>query len=88
MVSKKKFKSFDDTIFDLHPDLKEFLKPNDNYPELDHIKKKSTNLPDGSLTTKVIVTKGEVVERVFKTPTGDMVSFFSRVSNSNFDQVA
>ena len=38
----KKFKAFDDSMFELHPDLKEFLKPNDLYPELEHILKKRT----------------------------------------------
>ena len=40
MVLTKKFKAFDDAILDLHPDLKEVLKPNDHYPELEHILKK------------------------------------------------
>ena len=89
MVSKKKFKVFDDSILELHPDLKEFLQPNDKYPELDHIlKNKFAKLPVGSLSTKVIIKKGRVVERVFKTPNGQIVSLFSRVSNVNSDQVA
>tara|TARA_B100000575_G_C22540934_1_gene347106 strand:- start:158 stop:427 length:270 start_codon:yes stop_codon:yes gene_type:complete len=89
MILKKKFKPFDDSILELHPDLKEFLKPNDNYPEFEHIQKnKFTNLPAGSLSTKVIIDKGRVVERVFKTPNGHIVSLFSRGTNVNFDQVA
>ena len=69
MVLLKRFKAFDDSILDLHPDLKEFLKPNDQYPELEHIlKNRPANLPVGSLNTKVIINDGEIVERVFKTP--------------------
>ena len=89
IVLKNKFKAFDDSIFELHPDLKKFLKPNDNYPELQHIlKNKFANLPLGSLSTKVIINKGRVVERVFKTPNGQIVSLFSMASNINSDQVA
>ena len=89
MVLKKKFKAFDDAILDLHPDLKEVLKPNDQYPELEHILKiRSANLPAGSLNTKVIINDGEIVERVFKTPMGQVVSFFSKPSKIPLDQVA
>ena len=77
MVLKKKFKAFDDAILDLHPDLKEGLKPNYQYPELQHIlKNRSANLPSGTLNTKVIINDGEIVERVFKTPMGQVVSLF------------
>ncbi len=69
MVLTKKFKAFDDAILELHPDLKEFLKPSDEFPELKHIlKNRSANIPDGSLYTKIIINDGEIVERVFKTP--------------------
>ena len=89
MVLMKKFKAFDDAILDLHPDLKEVLKPNDQYPELEHIlKNRSANLPTGSFNTKVIINDGEIVERVFKTPMGQVVSLFSRPSNVFLDQVA
>ena len=89
MVLTKKFKAFDDAILDLHPDLKEVLKPNDHYPELEHIlRNRSTNLPAGSLNTKVIINDGEIVERVFKTPMGQVVSLFSKPSNVILDQVA
>ena len=88
MVLKKKFKAFDDAILDLHPDLKEVLKPNDQYPELEILlKKRSVNLPSGSLNTKVIINDGEIVERVFKTPMGQIVSLFPKPSNVNLDQV-
>ena len=89
MVSINKFKAFDDGILDLHPDLKEFLKPNDQYLELEHIlKNRSENLPAGSLNTKVIINDGEIVERVFKTPKGKVVSLFLTPSNVLLDQVA
>ena len=89
MVLTKKFKAFDDAILDLHPDLKEVLKPNDQYPELKNIlKNRSASLPAGSLNTKVIINNGEIVERVFKTPMGQLVSLFSKSSNVILDQVA
>ena len=89
MVLTKKFKAFDDAILDLHPELKEVLKPNDQYPELDNIlKKRSVYLPSGSLNTKVIINDGEIVERVFKTPMGQVISLFSKPSNVILDKVA
>ena len=89
MVLTKKFKTFDDTILDMYPDLKEVLKPNDYYPELELIlKNRSANLPAGSLNTKVIINDGVIVERVFKTPMGQVVSLFSKPSNLIFDHVA
>ena len=89
MVLTKKFKAFDDTILDLHPELKEVLKPNDHYPELKTLlKKRSVNLPSGSLNTKLIINNGEIVERVFKTPMGQVVSLFSKPSNVILDKVA
>ena len=89
MVLTNKFKAFDDSILDLHPDLKEVLKPNDHYPELEHIlRNRSANLPTGSLNTKVIINDGEIVERVFKTPMGQVVSLFSKPSNVILNQVA
>ena len=89
MVFTKKFKAFDDAILDLHPELKEVLKPNDHYPELEILLKKiSSNLPSGSLNTKVIINNGEIVERVFKTPMGQVVSLFSKPSNVILDKVA
>ena len=89
MVLTKKFKAFDDSIFELHPDLKDVLKPNDQYPELKHIlKNKSAKLPAGSLNTKLIVIDGEIIERVFKTPMGKVVSIFSKPTKVVLDQVA
>ena len=89
MVLTKKFKAFDDSILELHPDLKEVLKPNDHYPELKNIlKHKSANLPTGSLNIKLIMMNGEIIERVFKTPMGQVVSLFSKPSKVVLDQVA
>ena len=89
MVLMKRFKTFDDAIFEMHPDLKEFLKPNDNYPELERIlKNRPLHLPPGSVNTKVIIKDGEVVQRVFNTPMGRVVSMFSNASNVFLDQVA
>ncbi len=89
MVLSNKFKAFDNAILDLHPELKEALKPSDQYPELEHILKRTfANLPAGSLNTKVIINDGEIIERVFKTPMGQVISFFSKPSNAVFDQVA
>ena len=85
----KKFKAFDNAILDLHPDLNEFLKPNDQYPEIKNILKNiSADLPLGSFNTKVIINNGEIVERVFKTPMGHLVSLFPKQSNVILDQVA
>ena len=89
MVLKKKFKAFDDAILDRYPELKEVLKPNDHYPELELIlKSRSANLPAGSLNTKVIINDGEIVERVFKTPMGEVVSFFSKPTSAILSEVA
>ena len=89
MVLTKKFRAFDNAILDLYPELKEVLKPNDQYPELEHIlKDRYANLPAGTLNTKVIINDGEIVERVFKTPMGQVVSLFSKPSNEILEQVA
>tara|TARA_Y100001968_G_scaffold118026_1_gene107474 strand:- start:381 stop:650 length:270 start_codon:yes stop_codon:yes gene_type:complete len=89
MVLTKKFKAFNDALLDLHPELKDALKPSDKYPEIEQILKiKSTNLPAGSLNLKVIINNGEVVERVFITPKGKVVSLFSKPSNLILDRVA
>ncbi len=85
----KRFKAFDDTLFDRHPDLKDVLKPNDDYQELKNIlKKRPGSLPIGSFNTKVIINDGEIVERVYKTPKGQVVSLFSKSSNVIFDKAA
>ena len=46
------------------PDLKEALVP--------FIK----TLPSGSMNTKVVISEGEIVERVYKTPKGEIISLF------------
>ena len=60
---KKKIKDFKD--LDQFPDLQEALVP--------AIK----TLPSGSINTKVIITEGAIVERVFKTPKGEVISLFA-----------
>ena len=89
MFAINRFKTFDDALLELHPDLKEVLKPNDQYPELKHIlKNRHFNLPIGSFNSKVIINDGEIVERVYKTPMGKVVSLFSKSSNMFFHQAA
>ena len=62
MVAMKKIKDFSD--LEQFPDLKEALVP--------AIK----TLPFGSMNTKVVITEGEIVERVYKTPKGEIISLF------------
>ena len=62
MVVKKKIKDFDN--LDEFPDLKKALVPS------------SKTLPFGSMNTKVIINEGEVIERVYKTPNGEIISIF------------
>ena len=62
MVAKKKLKDFNS--LEKYPDLKKALVPS--------IK----TLPFGSLNTKVIINEGQVVERVYKTPNGEIISLF------------
>ena len=62
MVAKKKLKDFNN--LEEYPDLKKALVPS--------IK----TLPFGSMNTKVIINDGEVVERVYKTPNGQIISLF------------
>tara|TARA_Y100001968_G_scaffold35040_1_gene26885 strand:- start:625 stop:894 length:270 start_codon:yes stop_codon:yes gene_type:complete len=89
MALTNKYRTFNDAILDLHPDLKKAIKPNDHYPELDHIlRNRCGNIPAGSSNTKVIVNHGEIVERVFKTPNGHIISLFSKPLNVIHGQVA
>ena len=60
MVVKKKIKDFDN--LDEFPDLKKALVPS------------AKTLPFGSLNTKVIINEGEIIERVYKTPNGEIIS--------------
>ena len=62
MVAKKKLKDFND--LEEYPDLKQALVP------------RIKTLPCGSRNTKVIINDGQVVERVYKTPNGEMISLF------------
>tara|TARA_B100000214_G_C23936298_1_gene613352 strand:- start:897 stop:1112 length:216 start_codon:yes stop_codon:yes gene_type:complete len=62
MVSKKKIKDFKN--LDQFPDLKEAIVP------------AVKTLPSGSRNTKVIINQGEIVERVYETPKGDIISLF------------
>ena len=89
MYGLNRFKAFDDELLERHPELKEDLKPNDQYPELKHIQKnRPVNLPIGSFNSKVIINDGEIVERVYKTPLGKVVSLFSKSSNTVLNQAA
>ena len=89
MFEMNRFKAFDDGLLELHPELKEVLKPNDQYPELKHIlKNRLDNLPIGSFNSKVIINDGEIVERVYKTPKGKVVSLLSKSSKMFFHQAA
>ena len=71
MPTKRKIKDFNN--LDEFPDLKKSLVP--------AIK----TLPIGSVNTKVIINEGEVVERVYKTPKGEIISLFP---NPIFKEVA
>ncbi len=60
MVSKKQLKDFNN--LETYPDLKNALVSN--------IK----TLPIGSVNTKVLIKDGEIVERLYKTPNGEIIS--------------
>ena len=66
MVAKKKLKDFKN--LDQFPNLKEAVVP--------AIK----TLPSGSINTKVIINEGEIVERVYETPKGEIISLFPNQS--------
>ena len=68
MVTMKKFKDFND--LDKFPNLKEAF--------VTAIK----TLPTGSMNTKVIIDQGEIVERVYETPNGQIISIFPSQSSS------
>ena len=70
MVAMKKIKDFSD--LEQFPDLKEALVP--------AIK----TLPSGSMNTKVVISEGEIIERVYKTPKGEIISLFP----NNFSEAA
>tara|TARA_B100001250_G_scaffold401963_1_gene414469 strand:- start:3053 stop:3268 length:216 start_codon:yes stop_codon:yes gene_type:complete len=62
MVAKKRIKDFNN--LDEYPDLKKALVPS--------IK----TLPFGSMNTKIIINSGEIIERVYETPAGEVISLF------------
>tara|TARA_Y100001968_G_scaffold33400_1_gene25731 strand:+ start:49 stop:264 length:216 start_codon:yes stop_codon:yes gene_type:complete len=63
MVAKKEIRDF---------------KNLDNYPDLrDAVVPPITTLPFGSINTKVIIQKGKIVERVYETPKGELISLLS-----------
>tara|TARA_Y100001968_G_C18904096_1_gene502155 strand:- start:146 stop:361 length:216 start_codon:yes stop_codon:yes gene_type:complete len=62
MVTKKKIKEFKN--LDKYPDLKNAIVPADK------------TLPLGSINTKIIINEGEIVEKVYKTPKGEIISLF------------
>ncbi len=62
MVLRKKIKEFGN--LDEFPDLQKALVPS------------FKTLPLGSINTKVIINEGEVVERVYQTPAGEIISLF------------
>tara|TARA_B100000579_G_C22726448_1_gene801979 strand:- start:422 stop:637 length:216 start_codon:yes stop_codon:yes gene_type:complete len=67
MVSKKIIKDFDN--LDDYPDLRDAVTP------------AITTLPSGSINTKIILNKGEIVERVYKTPKGELISLFTTAAS-------
>ena len=62
MVAKKKLKEFNN--LEQYPDLEQALVPF------------TKTLPFGSMNTKVIINDGKVVERVYKTPNGEIISLY------------
>tara|TARA_Y100001968_G_C19223104_1_gene650723 strand:- start:150 stop:365 length:216 start_codon:yes stop_codon:yes gene_type:complete len=67
MVTKKKVKEFKN--LDKFPNLKEAVVP------------AVKTLPSGSMNTKVIINQGQIVERVYKTPKGEIISLFPNLSS-------
>tara|TARA_B100000965_G_scaffold406771_1_gene448325 strand:+ start:339 stop:554 length:216 start_codon:yes stop_codon:yes gene_type:complete len=62
MVTKKRIKDFEN--LEKYPDLKNALVPS------------MQTLPSGSMNTKVIINEGIIVERVYKTPNGEIITLF------------
>ena len=62
MVSIQKIKGCED--LNQYQDLKEEILP------------PRAKLPTGSINTKVIIIDGQIVERVYKTPNGELISLF------------
>ena len=89
MSAKKSLNTFDDSLLDQYPDLKEALKSSDRDSDLKQIlNPRSEKLPAGSLNTKVIISDGEIVERIYMTPNGEIISLFTQPSNIFLDQAA
>tara|TARA_B100000579_G_C22807956_1_gene843562 strand:+ start:205 stop:411 length:207 start_codon:yes stop_codon:yes gene_type:complete len=59
----KKLKEFSN--LDEFPDLKQAVVPS------------LKTLPVGTINTKIIVNEGEIIERVFQTPRGEVISLFT-----------
>ena len=60
MIAKKEIKEFNN--LEKFPDLKKALIPN------------NLTLPLGSISTKVIIREGQIIERVYRTPNGEIIS--------------
>ena len=89
MFALNRFKTFDDELLERNPELKDVLKPNDQYPELRSVlMNRPDNLPAGSFNSKVIINDGEIVERVYRSPKGNFVSLVSKSSNAYTYQAA
>ena len=71
MDAKKKLKDFEN--LDEYPNLREAVIP------------AIMTLPLGSVNTKVIITEGEVVERIYETPKGETISL---LANAETKEVA
>ena len=67
MVAKKNLKDFKN--LDDYPDLKDSVVP------------AIMTLPIGSFNTKVIINEGKIIERVFETPKGEIISLFSNADS-------
>ena len=67
MFAEKKIREFNN--LDKFPHLKESIVPS------------FKTLPVGSINTKLIIDKGEIVERVYKTPEGTIISFYPNPIN-------
>ena len=63
MVDKKKVKDFNN--LEEYPDLKKAVVP------------AIMTLPSGSKNTKIIINEGKVIERVYETPKGELISLFT-----------
>ncbi len=67
MPTKKKIKEFKN--LEKFPDLQQALVAS------------FKTMPIGSMNIKVIINKGEIVERVYRTPNGEIISHFPNIIN-------